>query len=449
MNHLPRSTAARLVGVVVLSSLALAAGAANWPQWRGPAFNGSSPETGLPSDFSKTKNVNWTAPMPGPSAATPVIWDNLVFVPSTDKNARALLAMCLDRESGKVRWQQQVNDGYARDERSTYASPSAVTDGKLAVFFYGNGDLAAFDVAGKKLWARNIQKDYGDFAFQWTFSASPTLYNGRLYLQVLQRNEPVHGKGKVGGESFLLALDPATGATLWRHVRPSDAVAESLEAFTTPIPLEWKGRTELLIAGGDCLTGHDPATGRELWRWGTWNPNKIPHWRLVPSPVAGGGVVLACAPKRDPIYAIKLGGSGVLNKSAVAWIGDNRAGISADVPTPLFYDGDFFILADGHKMLSRVEPATGRIKWSLPTPGRSKFEASPTGADGKIYLMNFAGDVVIVDAAGGRMLRHIPMGEPGDDMTRSSISVSQGRLFIRTNSKLFCVGQSAAATAAR
>jgi outer membrane protein assembly factor BamB len=106
----------------------------------------------------------------------------------------------------------------------------------------------------------------------------------------------------------------------------------------------------------------------------------------------------------------------------------------------LFYQGDFFVLSDLRKTLTRVEPKTGRTKWSLDTPGQAKYEASPTGADGKIYVMNFRGDVTVVDAEQGHALRTIAMGEAGDDTIRSSIAVSQGQLFIRTNKRLFCVG---------
>jgi len=414
----------------------------NWPQWRGPSFNGSSSERNLLSDWSKTNHVAWSLAMPGPSAATPAIWDDLVFISSTDLESKALLALGVDRKTGKVLWQHKINEGIRRDDRSTFSSASPVTDGQRVIFFYSNGDLVAFDFAGKKLWSRNIQTDYGPFAFLWTFSSSPILFAGKLYLQVLQRDVPVGGRGRRDGpnDSYLLALDPATGKELWRQVRPSEAVAESREAFTTPIPFTHQGRAELLVVGGDCLTGHDPATGKELWRWGTWNPTRIGHWRLVPSAVAGDGIILACAPKGSPVYAIKAGGSGALGDSAVAWKSDQQRAVSSDVPTPLFYQGDFFVLSDLRKSLSRIEPRTGQVKWSLETPGRAKYEASPTGADGKIYLMNFKGEVVVVDAGKGEVLRTIPMGDEGDDMTRSSVAVAQGQLFIRTNQKLWCIG---------
>ncbi len=111
------------------------------------------------------------------------------------------------------------------------------------------------------------------------------------------------------------------------------------------------------------------------------------------------------------------------------------------MPTPLFYEGDFFILKEMRPQLSRLDPGSGTEKWTVELPARLKFEASPTGADGKIYLMNFAGDVVVVDAAKGEILSTIAMGDPGDDMTRSTIAVANGQLFIRTNHKLYCVAK--------
>lgn len=429
--------------ILTVCLFSFVAAAANWPQWRGPNFDGSSPEKNLPVKWSNTENVAWTLALPGVSAATPVIWENHVFVSSTDRATRSVWAICAHRKTGAVMWKHKVADGDRKDDRSTFASPSPATDGQRVIFFYGNGELVAFDFAGKKLWGRNIQKDEGDFAFLWTFSTSPLLYDGKLYMQVLQRNVPVQGRGRKDGpiESYLLAIDPVTGKTLWRHVRPSDAEAESLEAFSSPIPFEHGGRKEILVAGGDCVSGHDPSNGKEFWRWGTWNPQRIGHWRLVPSPVAGGGVVLACAPKGSPIYAIAAGAKGNLSDGDFAWKGDPQQGITSDVPTPLFYDGDFFIWSDVKKSVSRVEAKTGQVKWTVKTPGSSKYEASPAGADGKVYGMNFKGDVVVVDAAKGEILSTIPMGEDGDDSTRSSIAIAGGQLFIRTNSKLFCVGK--------
>ena len=367
--------------------------AQDWTNWRGPNFNGSTQATGLPVKFSRTQGVKWAADLPGPSAGTPIIYRDYVFVSSTDLKAQELVALCFNRKTGKLRWRQVAGSGYMPggagnrimlEDRSNYASPSPVTDGKHVVFFYGNGDLVCFTTDGRKIWARNFQKEYGDFAFQWTFSSTPQLYGGKLYAQILQRNQPAAGgRGKQGAESFLLAIDPASGKNLWKQVRNTDARMESRESYGTPIPFQINIRTELIISGGDIVTGHDPATGRELWRWGTYNPeHREPYWRQVPSAVAGGGVVLSCAPKRAPVYAVKAGLSGDISTSGLAWKSEERSPMTSDVPTPLFYRGKFYILSDVRKAITCAEPATGKQVWSTELPGIPLCWGSPTGADG-------------------------------------------------------------------
>ncbi len=418
--------------------------AGDWPHWRGPYFNGSTNEKNLPSNWSQTENIAWSVDLAGCSAATPIIRGDRVFLSGVDKARDMLLAMCFDRTNGKVLWQHDVAKGISHDRRSTYAAGSPVTDGKLVVFLYGNGELICFEVNGRRKWARNIQDDYGPFAFLWTYGGSPTLVDGRLYMQVLQRDVPVHGRGLKDkkNESYLLAIAPDTGKTLWRQIRPSKARKESREAFSTPLPFSFDGKQQLLIVGGDALTGHDLETGRELWRWGTWNPRRITHWRLVPSSVAGDGIVLVCAPKNAPIYAIRPGGTGLLDDSAIAWVSRDVREVSSDVPTPAFFDGDFFVLSDLRKCLSRVEPRTGKVKWTIQTPGRAKYEASPLAADGKVYLINHSGEAAVIDAANGDVLRVIPMDKPsGREVVRASISAAHGQLFIRTTRRLYCVGK--------
>lgn len=430
-----------LVTVLLGASMACAG---EWPHWRGPNFNGSTDEKNLPTEWSRTEGIAWSADLPGSSAATPIIRGDRVFISCVDASRKMLLAMCFDRSNGKLLWQHDIAEGISRDERSTFAASSPVTDGKIVVFFYARGELVCFNVDGTRKWERNLHDDYGEFAIQWTPGSSPTLFNGRLYVQVLQRDVPARGHGmrdKVN-ESYILAVDPGTGKTLWRHIRPSKAVAESREAFTTPIPASINGRDQLLVAGGDALSGHDLETGEELWRWGAWNHRRIGHWRLVPSPVAAGNIVLACAPKNDPIYAIRVEGAGVFDDSAVAWVSRDVREVSSDVPTPAYYDGDFFVLSDLRKHLSRVEPQTGKVKWSIETPGRAKYEASPLAADGKIYLIDHSGEVAIVDAANGKIINRIPMDDPrGLHVVRASIAAAGGRLFIRTTGKLYCVGK--------
>lgn len=411
----------------------------DWTQWRGPNFDGSSTEDNLPDSWSKTENVKWVTPLPGAGAATPAVVGDRVLVSSIHDQTKDLLALCLDRHSGKILWQHRTGSGFGGDNRSNKASPSPVTDGTRAIFYYGSGDLAAFQMDGTRLWARNIQEDQGKYAFQWTYSTSPLLHKGKLYIQVLQRDVQPRGGGGSNLPSYILALDPTTGETLWEHRRPSEARAESLEAFTTPIPFEFQGREEILVVGGDCITGHAPDTGRELWRWGTWNPTRITHWRQVPSAVAGDGIILVCAPKGAPIYAIRAGGEGTLSdQEAIAWVSEDRA-VSSDVATPLFYRGRFYVLNGEKKILSCLEPKTGRIIWSENLDADAIFRASPTAADGKIYVQDHRG-VVFVLAAGDefRQISRIPMGE-GGDMIRSSIVLAHGSIFVRTENRLYCI----------
>lgn len=453
------------VGAIHTGSIALATDSAgraaggpegDWPNWRGPSYNGSAAEladgAGLAIAFGREENVRWKATLPGPGASTPIIVGDHVFLTSTDLEREALVAMCLDRATGELRWNHTVDLGYVPggsngrlrlDSRSYYAAPSPVTDGERVIFFFGIGDLIAFELDGEELWSRNLQQDYGDFAFQWTFSASPTLLDGRLFLPILQRNEPANGRGAEGAESFLLAMDPTTGETLYRHVRPSDARRESLESYATAIPhTDADGKTELLVVGGDVITAHDPTTGDELWRWGTWNPDhREEWWRVVPSAVVGGGVALLCAPKRAPVFAVKLGRSGDISEDGLVWKSEGRPNpLSSDVPTPLFYRGAFYVLSDVQQALSKVDPSSGEVAWTIEMPGRPLWRASPTGAFGRVWCMNHAGTVCAIDAATGEIVAQIEMGEEDADHIRSSIAVARGDLFIRTNATLYCVG---------
>jgi len=433
--------------------------AADWPHWRGPHFNGSTEAGPLPATFSPTENVRWKASLPGPAGSSPIVVGDSVYLTAALEKEQQVVALCLDAKTGAVKWTAPIAEGFRSDDRSNFAGPSPTSDGQRVVFFAGTGDLASFSLGGQPEWKRNLQKDHGRFAFLWTFSTSPVLHDGRLYLQVLQRDSSFQAHGEQKGEpdqkneSYLLAIDPATGQDLWKVIRPASAVDESLEAFTTPIPATVGGRPELLIAGGDCLTGHNPATGEELWRWGTWNPSKIGHWRLVPSPVTDGQNVLACAPKGAPVYAVKSGLQGAhTDEQALAWrshLSDedmpskDYKDVSSDVSTPLFYQGHYYILNGEKQRLACVKPGTGEVLWHEDLGGRSKIEASPTAADGKIFVMDHRGEVYVVkaDPSKFQLLHRIEMMDRNTRDLRSTIAVAHDSLFIRTEDTLFCIGQ--------
>jgi outer membrane protein assembly factor BamB len=418
----------------------LLAQAENWPQWRGPFFNGSTTEQNLPSSWSKTENVLWTAPLPGLSHATPVVWDDYVFVTSPD-DEKNLLLICLDRRSGAVRWKKQVGVGDKTAGRNNMASPSPVTDGKTVWVLFGTGDLAAFDFSGKQLWARNLCKEYGKFSIQWLYGSSPLLYKNRLYVEVLQRS-PIPTRyaqvadGKLDRESFLLCVDPKTGKTIWKQLRPTDAEGESMEAYTTPIPNEINGHTEIIVMGGGYVTGHDPKTGAELWRGGGLvNIQHRTDSRTVPSPVVGDGLVFVNGPKRYPLEAFRDGGKGDITSGGLAW---SYKDYPTDCPTPLFYQGKLFVLDGDKQMLVCLDPKSGVTVWQSGLGIREIFRASPTGADGKIYCFSENATAVVLSAADGKVLSTIPFDE---GMTHASIVAAHGCLFVRAAGHLYCIGK--------
>ena len=423
-----------------------AEGGANWPQWRGPALNGSSTATGLPDKLDRSANLAWSAKMPGAGAGTPIVWGERVFVSSLDDQSRKLVALCLDRKDGKVLWRKEVGLGFQANQRNNMASPSPLTDGKTVWFYYGTGDLAAFDFQGKQLWARNIQTDFGPFNVQWIYGSSPLLYDGKLILQVLHRDVPPHGPPPAGGkpaESYLLALDPQTGKDLWRVVRPDEARAESKESYGTPVPFDGSPRKEVVVIGGDAVTGHDADSGKELWRVGGWNPGKIGHWRVVPSVVTGDGLAFACAPKGGPVMAIKAGGEGDVTATHMAW---KSKDFNSDVCVPLYYNKQLYVLDGDARPAAKlycVDPATGKVKWTGALEGsRGVFRSSPTGADGKIYCMNERAQVWVVSADQFKVLHQADLDTPGvSGPSRATIAVADGQAFVRTSDTLYCFGR--------
>ena len=403
-------------------------------QWRGPHFNGSSDVRGLP-DKLDTSTQMWSAKLPGPGAGTPVIAGDRIFLSVLDSQSRKLLGMCLSRKDGQVLWRKEIGNGFQQNNMNNTASPSAVTDGKLVWFYFGTGDLAAFDIDGNPKWSRNIQKDFGDFNILWIYGSSPLLYNGRLYVQVLQRDEPVHGgASSPAADSYLLAIDPETGKDLWRHVRPNDARGESKESYATPLPVENNGHSEIVLVGGDCVTAHDPMTGEELWRVGGWNPQKINHWRMVAGLVAVDGLVVACVPKGGPVFAIKDGGRGDVSTTNIAWKSNQ---LSSDVCIPLFYKDRLYVLNGDRKTISCAEPSTGKVLWSGRLDANAVFRASPTGADGKIYVIDETGETWVLATDEFKI---ISKSSFGGERNRASIVAVDGQIFVRAAEKLQAIG---------
>lgn len=416
--------------------------AENWPQWRGPNFNGTTNETGLPATWTK-ETAKWALPLPGPSGATPAVWGDNVFVTSPDAE-KNLLLFCVDRKTGKVRWQKQVSTGDITKGKGNMASPSPVTDGKTVWALFGNGDLAALNFDGKILWQRHLGEEYGRFSINWIYGSSPLLFDGRLYIQVLQRSPaPPDYPGLAGGsperESYLLALNPETGKNIFKVTRSSEAKLESQESYATPTPhMGADGKAQLLVVGGNCVTGHDPATGKELWRGYGLNPKDGEWMRLVPSAVSAAGLAIVAGPKKEALLAFKTEGKGDVSVSGLAWKIDNRT--APDVCTAAFYNGKLFVLNGDTKTLICLDPKTGEQKWQGSLDTKIVFRSSPTVADGKIYMMDEKGNVFVCGTGDEfQQLAKIEMGDA--EGSRAGIAVSQGQLFIRTTQALYCVGK--------
>ncbi len=399
--------------------------AADWPQWRGPFFNGSSDASGLPDSLDPAQNQLWSVTLPGPSSSTPIISGDRLFVSTIDAESKKLLAICLDRKDGHLIWKKELGYGFKANDRNNQASPSPVTDGKRVVFFYATGDLVAFDVDGNPLWAHNIQKEHGEFSIEFIYGSSPLLYRDKLYVQVLHRSD----------DCYFLAFDWPSGKELWKQPRLNNAVAETKESYGTPTPAEINGVSELLIIGGACMTASDPETGREFWRCGGWDVTRRPDGRVVPSVTVADGLAIACPPKGGKIFAIRSGGSGDVTGSAVAWTSKDA---TTDCCVPLYYRGNLYVLDGDRKTLTCIDPKTGIDKWAGTLGGAQSFCASPTGADGKIYCINEAGSVWVIAADQFKVLSQTSLG---NGPVRSTIVVVDAMAVARTGATLRAFGK--------
>ena len=410
---------------VVLLALSGVAFGENWPQWRGPNLNGTSNEKNLPLKWGAEENVAWKLALPGLSGSTPVVWGERVFLNVAEGDALSL--WCVDKRTGAVVWKQPLGGGNRRARKQNMSSPSPATDGKGVYVMTGTGVVKGFDFGGKELWARDIQKDYGEFGLNWGYASSPLLHEDALYVQVL------HGM-RTDAPSYLLRIDKATGKTVWRVERPTDAVQESPDSYTTPALLRYGKATEIVVTGGDVVTGHDPATGRELWRAKGLNPDNNPSYRIVASPVVSDGIVYA--PTRvKPLLAFRPGGRGDVTTTHLVW----SAQYGPDVPTPVT-DGKYFYIVNDRGVVWCLDAKTGKEIYGPARIANGTYSASPVLADGKIYVTNEDG-LTTVMRAGEKF--EVLAENALNDYCLSSPAVSDGQIFIRTSGALYCIGKRA------
>ena len=415
-------------GLVVSTALTVvcvsaAAHAQNWPSWRGPTGDGVSTES-VPVEWDTEKNVSWKVPMPAWSGSTPVIWGELIFL-NVAVDEKSIELWCLDRNTGHAIWKRFLSDGNRRLRKQNMSSPSPVTDGKRVWVMTGTGMLRAFDFDGNEVWTRDIPGDYGPFGLNWGYASSPLLHDDALYVQVL------HGM-RTDDPSYVLRIDAASGETMWRQERPTEALRESPDSYTTPALLQYDGVTEIVITGGDAVTGHDPESGQELWRADGLNPTRNRAYRLVASPFTLGDIIIAPTRVR-PLLALRAGGRGDVLSSHVIWEAEN----GPDVPTPVS-DGEYLYIVNDQGIVHVHDIHTGQLIYGRQRIQPGTYSASPVIADGKIYITN-EGGMTTVFRTGPEF--DVLAENPLDDYVLSSPAISDGQIFIRTSGFLYAIGE--------
>ena len=415
----------RLIALTVVLKLAGSiALSANWPAWRGPTRDGVSAERNLPVTWSPSENIAWKLALPQWSGATPIIWNETIFLNVAESDLHNLSLWAVNRADGEVRWKKHLSVGNNKQRKQNMSSPSPVTDGTTVWAVTGTGIVKAFDFMGTELWMRDIQKDYGRFGLNWGYANSPLLLEGDLIVPVL------HGM-KTDDPSYLLRINGKTGETKWKVERPNKAIRESPDAYVTPSLVRTPAITEIVINGADCVTGHDPATGRELWRADGLNPQNDPANRIVASTVVHNDIVIAPSRER-PVLVLKAGGRGDVTTSHKLWEFNN----GPDVPTPVT-DGKLLYVITDRGVVYVLDLLTGKTVYGPQRLEPGTYSSSPVLADGKIYITSEDG-VASVFRAGPQF--ELLAANKMDDYTLSSIAIKDGQLFLRTASALWAIG---------
>jgi outer membrane protein assembly factor BamB len=423
MNHLVYS-----VFCLVLISLSMAA---DWPQWRGPSFNGGSDETALP-DALNTETLLWKTPLPAPSAATPVIADGCVYLTAGPKNASNVPALCLSSGDVTQKWSYILSTKGPNPGQNDVVSCSPVAYDGGAVFLFGEGTLLRLDAQGKVRWKLNLVDEYGPLTHKFGFSSSPLLYDKKLYIPVLRqlpegRSEPLM--------SYLLCVDAENGRVLFRHDRPPDAVEEGPDAYTTPLTANVSGQTQIIVYGGDYLTAHAPDNGRELWRYG-YGPEHNPIARLISSPAISGSTVVCVVPRGAKTFAVDIEKI-TDGRPTLLWTQTIKG---PDVPSPVCYRECAYIIDEYQKTLTCLNLSDGALCWTGQLDKSDLYYASITAADGKLYLVNRKGAVTVV-AADPKEFRILSVASFRESPVDSTLAVAGGKLYLRTAENLYCFGK--------
>lgn len=416
-----RRTAGLFLVVVCLGP----APGADWGQFRGPGGQGVSPEKGLPAEWSAEKNVRWKAKLPGAGASCPVAHGGRVFVtcysgygmdvknPGTMDDLRRHL-VCLDRATGDTKWAKEFapvlpeHKYQGEGAYHGYAASTPVVDGGFLYVFFGKSGVYCIDLDGNEVWHALVGKNTSG----WGSGASPVVYKDALLV-----NASVEG-------GAIVALNKTDGKERWRTpgVR---------SAWNTPVLVAAPdGGVELVVSIQDHVLGLDPDTGKELWR------AEGVHRYVCPSVVAHDGVVYAIGGGSTSL-AVRAGGRGDVTKTHVVW----RETKWSNVGSPVYHAGHLYWASDGGGTVHCQEAATGKTVYSERlAPASGQVWASPVLADGNLYYVSKERGVYVVAAA--PKFRLVAHNVIDGDKSRSnaSLAVSDGRLYLRNDQYLYCIG---------
>jgi hypothetical protein len=397
--------------------LAGPAGAENWPGWRGPRGDGTSRETGLPVAWSPTSNVVWRSEVPGAGHASPIVWGDRVFLVTAvaDTQERALL--CYDRTTGRRLWQQTVivSPLERKHALNSHASSTPATDGELVfTAFLDVQDMvvSALDFAGKQRW----QVRPGRFSSMHGFCSSPVLYQDKVIVN-----------GDHDGDGYIVALARRDGKELWRIARPNQT-----RSYCTPTIFDAAGRPQMVLAGTKCVASYGPDDGRLIWIIDG------PTEQFVASLVFNARANLFFMTGGFPdhhLLAIRPDGAGNVTQTHVAWH-HTRASWVSYVPSPIA-TGDYFLLVSDTGHACCFEAATGQLQWQEKV---GESHASLVAADGLVYFLNDEGVTTVVKP--GPKFEAVARNEIGERCFASP-ALSAGRIFLRGDRSLFCLGAAA------
>lgn len=408
--------------------------AANWPSWRGPAQNNISSETRFPTQWSRERNVKWRTPLPEAGNSSPIVWGDTVFVTQAVRDGKERTLMALDRATGKLRWQHGVAFAAAdpRHQSNPHCSATPVTDGELIVASFASAGIVAYDFNGKQLW----NTDLGPQQHEWGQGSSPVIQGDLVIVY--------HGPGKF---SALHALAKRTGAKKWSvpltEVDPPerfDGFAGQREGklgtFSTPLVITADGRDEILLPVVNKLRAFAPATGRELWSAEGISP------LVYASPTLGEGTLVMYAGFFGNVTYLKPGGEGDVTANRLFY---ERRMRKHTIGSPIIKNGHVYLcVTDGFAQC--YELATGKMLWEerLTATGASgQIWGSGVLAGDRIYVNNQSGDTFVLRAAPKfEVIATNPLGE----LANSTPALSDGEIFLRTHTALYCIAESQPAT---